>query len=161
VRLIYIKMEQLRSSSIRYITRVGVIAGVYMVVTVLLAPISFGPIQLRVSEALTVLPIMFPEAVPALFIGVLFSNVYGGLGMYDIVFGSLTTLIAAYISWRLRHSTVAYLSPVVFNGLFVSLYLHLLFEWPYWLTVLSISASEAVVVFALGFPLIKYLRSRF
>jgi uncharacterized membrane protein len=160
VRLIQNKMEQLASSSIRYITRVGVIAGVYVVVTVLLAPISFGPIQLRISEALTVLPIIFPEAVSALFIGVLISNIYGGLGMYDVVFGSIITLIAAYVSWRFRHNTIAYLSPVVFNGLFVSLYLHMLFKWPYWLTVLSISASEAVVVFALGFPLIRYLRPR-
>lgn len=160
MRLIQNKMEQLTNSSTRYITRVGIIAGVYVVVTVLLAPISFGPIQLRISEALTVLPIMFPEAVPALFVGVLISNIYGGLGMYDIVFGSSITLIAAYVSWRCRRNLIAYLSPVVFNGLFVSLYLHLLFKWPYWLTVLSISASEAVVVFALGFPLIKYLRSR-
>lgn len=154
-------MKRLANSSIRHMTRVALIAGVYVVVTILLAPISFGPIQLRVSEALTVLPILFPEAIPALFIGVLISNVFGGLGIYDIVFGSLITLVAAYFSWRFRHSVLAYFSPIVFNGLFVSLYLHLLFQWPYWLTVLSISVSEAIVVFALGVPLIRYLRSRY
>lgn len=142
------------------ITRAGVIAAAYIVLTVALAPIGFGVIQFRASEALTVLPILFPEAIPALFVGVLVSNLYGGLGIYDVVFGSLTTLLAAYFTWVFRRNSLAYLSPVVLNGLVVSLYLHDLFDWPYWMTVLSISASEAVVVFVLGFPLIKFLRPR-
>jgi uncharacterized membrane protein len=151
-------MKYMRDNSRRHLTRGSLIAGVYVVITVFLAPLSFGPVQFRIAEALTVLPILFPEAVPALFIGVLISNIYGGLGIYDIVFGSLITLVAAWVTRRFRHGFFAYLSPIIFNGLFVSLYLYLLFAWPYWLTVLSISASEAVVVLGLGIPLIRYLR---
>lgn len=142
----------------KYLTRGAMIAGIYIIVTYFLAPISFGPLQFRAAEALTVLPIIYPEAIPALFVGVLLSNIFGGLGLVDIIGGSLVTLIAAYFSYYFRDSFVAYLSPILFNGFLVSIYLHILFDLPYWLTVLEITASEAVVVFLLGYPLIKYLK---
>ncbi len=140
------------------IVRAAVIAGLYIVITYLLAPISFGPLQFRASEALTVLPIIYPEAIPGLFIGVLFANIFGGLGLIDIVGGSLVTLIAAYFTYRYRDNIFAYLSPILFNGFLISIYLHLLFGIPYWITVIQISLSEALVVFLLGYPLIKYLK---
>ncbi len=144
----------------KQLVRGGIIAAIYVVLTMLLAPISFQAIQLRISEALTVLPILFPEAVPALFVGVLISNILGGLGIVDILGGSLTTLIAAYVTYKYRKSIIAYLSPVVFNAFLISLYLHLLFDLPYWLTVISIGVSEALVVFIVGYPLIQYLKKR-
>ena len=144
----------------KYLTRGAMIAGLYIVITYLLSPVSFGPLQFRLSEALTVLPILFPESVPALFVGVLLSNIFGGLGMVDIIGGSLTTLIAAYFTYRYRDSIFAYLSPVVFNGFLVSSYLHVLYELPYWITVLQIAVSEAVVVFLVGYPLIRYLKNK-
>ncbi|MCG8514038.1 MAG: QueT transporter family protein [Halanaerobiales bacterium] len=142
------------------ITRGAMIAGIYIVITYLLAPVSFGPLQFRAAEALTVLPILYPEAIPALFIGVLISNIFGGLGLVDIIGGSLVTLIAAYFTYYFRASILAYLSPIVFNGFLISIYLKILFDLPYWLTVIQISISEAAVVFLLGYPLIYYLKKR-
>lgn len=142
------------------LARASVIAGVYVVVTYALAPISFGPLQLRVSEALTVLPILYPEAIPALFIGVMVANIWSPLGLVDIVGGSIITLIAASVTYRFRDSIIAYLSPVVLNALLVSIYLHSVFGWTYWMTALSIGLSEAIVVFGLGYPLIRFLRGR-
>ncbi len=142
------------------ITRGAMIAGIYIVITYLLAPVSFGPLQFRAAEALTVLPILYPEAIPALFIGVLISNIFGGLGLVDIIGGSLVTLIAAYFTYYFRASILAYLSPIVFNGFLISIYLKILFDLPYWLTVIQISISEATVVFLLGYPLIYYLKKR-
>lgn len=136
------------------------IAGIYIVITYFLAPVSFGPLQFRAAEALTVLPIIYPEAIPALFIGVLLSNIFGGLGLIDIIGGSMVTLIAAYFTYYFRGSILAYLSPILLNGLLISIYLHILFGLPYWLTVMQISISEAIVVFLLGYPLIKYLKSK-
>lgn len=144
----------------KQLTRGALIAGLYIIITYILSPVSFGPLQFRVSEALTVLPILFPEAVPALFVGVLLSNIFGGLGLVDIIGGSLTTLIAAYFTYRYRDSFFAYLSPVIFNGLLVSIYLHMLFGLPYWLTAVEIAVSEAVVVFIFGYPLINYLKNK-
>ena len=136
------------------------IAGIYIVITYLLAPISFGPLQFRAAEALTVLPIIYPEAIPALFIAVLIANIFGGLGLVDIVGGSLVTLLAAYLTYYFRESILAYLSPVLLNGFLISIYLTVLFELPYWITVLQIAISEALVVFLLGFPLIYYLKKK-
>lgn len=146
---------------LKRLARGATIAALYVALVYLLLPISFGPIQLRVAEALTVLPILYVEAVPALFIGCLLANLLGGLGPWDVFGGSLVTLIAAIVTYRFRNSIVAYLSPVVLNGLLVSLYLTWITEkLPYWATALSISASEAVVVFGLGMPLVRYLRGR-
>jgi uncharacterized membrane protein len=141
------------------IARIGVIAALYLVITYFLLPISFGAIQLRLAEGLTVLPILYPESIVGLFLGVLLANtLLGGLGLVDIVVGSLTTLAAAIITYRFRHSIIAYLSPIVLNAFIISLYLHLLAGLPYWLTVLSIGISQTIVVFGLGYPLIWYLR---
>ncbi|NPV53254.1 MAG: QueT transporter family protein [Firmicutes bacterium] len=145
---------------IKALTRAATIAGLYVVLCYALAPISFGPVQLRVAEALTVLPILYVEAVPALFIGCLLANIIGGLGPWDIFGGSLVTLIAAAVTYRFRHSVIAYLSPIVLNGLLVSAYLSAIFKVPYVITALSISASEAIVVLLIGVPLIRYLRRR-
>lgn len=144
----------------KHLTRAALIAGLYVIITYILSPISFGPIQFRVSEALTVLPILYPEAIPALFIGVFLSNIIGGLGMVDILGGSLVTLLAAYGTYYFRDSFIAYLSPILLNGLLISIYLHLLFAIPYWLTVIQISISEAAVVLFLGYPLIRVLKKR-
>ncbi|NLP17770.1 MAG: QueT transporter family protein [Firmicutes bacterium] len=141
------------------IARIGIIAALYFIITYFLLPISFGAIQLRVAEGLTVLPILYPESIAGLFIGVLLCNaLLGGLGLIDVLVGSTTTLIAAYITYRFRHSYIAYLSPIVLNAFIISLYLHLLAGLPYWLTVLSIGTSQALVVFGIGYPLIWYLR---
>ncbi len=66
----------------------GLVAAAYAVVTILFAPISYGHIQVRISEALTVLPFLFPQAVPGLFIGCLIANFAGGFGILDVVLGS-------------------------------------------------------------------------
>lgn len=143
------------------LARGAAITALYVVITYFLAPVSFGPLQFRASEALTVLPILFPEAVPALFLGVMLANIIGGLGMIDIVGGSLVTLLAAYVTYKYRDSFIAYLSPIVFNAFLISIYLHILFDLPYWLTVLQIGASEAVVVLLIGYPMIQYLKKHY
>lgn len=143
------------------IARGAVITALYVVITYFLAPLSFGPLQFRAAEALTVLPMIFPEAVPALFLAVLLANVIGGLGMVDIVGGSLVTLLAAYVTYKNRDNILAYLSPIIFNAFLISIYLHLLFGLPYWLNVIQIAISEAAVILVLGVPLINYLKKYF
>ncbi len=78
--------------------RAGVIAALYALLTVALQSFSFGIFQFRVSEALTVLPAIFPEAIPALFIGCLIANILGN-GIYDIFIGSFATLVAALLTY--------------------------------------------------------------
>lgn len=145
----------------RQIARIGAIAGLYITFTFLLSGISFGPLQVRVSEALTLLPVLYPEAVPALFLGCLLANLLGPFGAVDIVFGSLTTLLAALITRRFRHTPlIACLSPVACNAFGVSLYLYAFFRLPYWPTALTIGLGESIAVLALGLPLLHLLKTR-
>lgn len=145
----------------RYIVRGAFIAALYVAITFALKPFSFGPWQFRASEALTVLPILWPEAVPGLYIGCLLANILGGLGPWDIFGGSAVTLLAAYITYLYRQSFLAYLSPIVLNAFLISLYLAPILGLPYWSLVLSLGISEAVVVLGLGWPLVRVLKKTF
>ena len=82
----------------RRLARAGIIAALYALLTIFLQPFSFGIWQFRASEALTVLPAIFPEAIPALFVGCLIANIVGN-GIWDIFIGSFATLIAATLTY--------------------------------------------------------------
>lgn len=160
----------------RMLTRGGVIAALYVVLTLPLGQLGMGivvgpfTVQFRPAEALTMLPLLFPEAVSAVFIGVLLSNLISQFGWIDVVFGSLITLVAALVTRKTRGSIVAWLSPVVFNALFISVYVawFIAGEWgtgAYWLAyiqnAISIAVSQALVVFGLGIPLVALVRKVF
>lgn len=142
------------------LARAAVIAATYIVLIYIFQPFSFGIFQLRIAEALTVLPILYSEAVVGLYVGVLLANILGGLGLWDIIGGSLITLLAAYVTYRFRNSWIAYASPIIFNALLVSSYLHFIFAQPYWLVVLSIGVSQAIVILGIGLPLVRFLRKK-
>lgn len=149
--------------STRYIAQVGIISSLYAALTIVLAPISYGPIQVRISEALTVLPYVTPAAIPGLFIGCVVANLFGGLGLPDVVGGSLCTLLAAFLTYlasKTRKPILAPVPPVVVNALGVSLYLHLLFQLPYWVTVTYIAVGEIGACFILGYPLLLIILRR-
>ena len=79
----------------------GMVAALYAALTVLLAPLSYGPVQLRFSEGLTLLPYFLPEAVPGLAAGCLIANLFGGYGAVDVVVGTGATLLAGVLSRRM------------------------------------------------------------
>ncbi|MBQ2816728.1 MAG: QueT transporter family protein [Clostridia bacterium] len=144
------------------ITRASIIAAIYTAISLLLAPISFGQVQVRLSEALTLLPIFLPEAVPALFIGCLISNMIGGMGILDIVFGSLCTLIAAIFTYLLRKKS-AFISaapPVIINAFGVAAVLHFASGLPYFITVLWVGLGQVLSVYFVGIPLMALLKKR-
>lgn len=144
-----------------YIVQAALIAAIYATITILLKPISFGPIQLRLSETLTLLPVILPSAIPGLFVGCLLANFLGGLGPIDIVLGSLATLMAAFSTYYLRkHKFLLALPPVIFNGLIVGAYVFLLYDktYPMALTMIFIAASEFLICYGLGLPLLSLIR---
>ena len=137
----------------------AVIAALYAALTLLLAPISYGDWQCRVSEALTMLPMLMPQAVPGLFVGCVLANLLGpSAGVTDIVFGSLATLIAAVGTWYFRRNKwLAAACPVISNGLIVGAVLSLAYNLPFFLTALQVAAGEALAV-AVGLVLVRALR---
>ena len=142
---------------LNYIIRVAMIAAIYVVLNIIFAPISYGPIQVRIAEALVVLPFIDPSAIIGLFLGCILANVIGPLGMVDIIGGSLCTLVAAYLTYKVKNPKLAPLPPVLINAFGVSIYLHLLFDLPYWITVLYIGIGEVIACYILGYPLLLLL----
>lgn len=142
------------------LVRAALIAAIYVLLVYLFAGVSFGIFQFRPAEALTLLPMLYPEAVPAIFVGVLLSNILGGLGPWDIFGGSLVSLLAAWVTYQYRHTWIGYASPIILNALLISAYLHLIFQAPYWLAAVGIALSEAVSVLAIGIPLLRLLKTR-
>ena len=84
-----------------YLAQAGIIAAIYVALTVAFAPFAFREVQVRLAEALTILPVFTPAAVPGLFVGCLLGNVLGGAALPDVIFGSLATLIGASIYYLL------------------------------------------------------------
>lgn len=136
----------------------AMIAALYAALTLLLAPISYGAIQCRISEAMTLLPILLPQAIPGLVIGCLVANLLSPVAIWDVIFGTLATLIAALGTYRLRKKPLlAALCPVVANGVIVGVMLAVFYALPLWLTMLEVAVGEAAAV-ALGFILLAALR---
>ena len=138
----------------------AMIAALYAVLTVALAPISYGPVQLRVSEALTLLPWYLPGAVPGLFVGCVVANFFGGYGLVDMVAGSCATLIAAILTRRARTLWLAALPPVLSNMLIIGVMLHILIDVPLIMTCVYVGLGEACACYILGVPLMKIMERR-
>ncbi len=111
----------MKNKNVTFLTQAAMIAAIYVVLTLMFRPISFGEIQVRISEALTILPLFTPAAVPGVFVGCLIANIIGGGILPDIIFGSLATLIGAVLTYRLREQTpfFAPLPPIAANTLIV------------------------------------------
>ena len=136
----------------------AVIAALYAALTLLLAPISYGNLQCRISEAMTLLPMVMPAAIPGLFVGCLLANLLGGVTVWDIVFGSLATLIAAVGTYSLRNKPIlAALCPVLSNGVIVGAVLSFVWGLPLWLTMLEVAVGEVGAVI-IGFVLLAALK---
>ena len=113
-------MNERNKKSVYLLTYGAAIAAIYIALTMMFMPISFGPVQFRISEALCVLPYFTPAAVPGLFIGCLLSNLLCGAAALDIIFGSLATLIGALGSWMLRKNKWAVcLPPILANTIVI------------------------------------------
>ena len=173
----------------RHIARIGMIAAVYAAFTLItilfLGSLAWGPIQFRISEALTVLALFTFDAVPGLTLGCVIANVAnmalsgtGALGLLDVVFGSLATCVGAFITWKMRkRPLLALLGPVLANAIIVPAYLPILLKGIGFYTIpftdidletsymlmylfglLTTGLGEAVVLYILGLPLVRALK---
>ena len=146
-------MKDTRSQVLR-ITQGALIAALYVVLTMAFAPISFGPMQLRIAEALTILPLFTAAAVPGLFAGCILANILGGGVIWDIIFGSLATLIGAWLGYKLRENRwLVPLPAVVSNTLiipFVLRYGYGVADIPLPLMMVYIAAGEIAGCYILG-----------
>lgn len=147
----------MRPSKIRFICEAGIIAALYFTITIILAPISYGAIQIRISEALCVLPFFTSSAVPGLFIGCAIANAFGGNGLIDIVIGSLSTLLAAWLTYKIKNKYLAPLPAIIVNVITISIMLHYLINVPVLETMGYIAIGQTVSCYFIGLPLLFLL----
>ena len=148
------------TSYIRYITEAAVTAALYAVLTILI-PGGSGQVQVRVAEALTVLPFFTPAAIPGLFAGCLIANMLTtSAGIYDVIFGSLATLAAAFLTNRMPSKDLAPLPPVVINAVVVAFVLNATIKAPLFITMGFVALGEMIACYGLGYPIIFFLEKR-
>jgi len=141
-------------------TKSILIASLYSVLTIIFAPISFGFVQIRISEALTPLPFVIGlSGVYGLFLGCIVSNLFSPFGLADVVIGSVATLIAGWISFKSKRLIFACLSPVLVNSILIGLLLNY-YGTPLTISIISVGTGEAISCFLLGYPLTKIVERR-
>lgn len=156
----------MKKKNIHLLTQAAMIAALYVVLTFIANAFGLAnySVQVRFSEALTILPFFTPAAIPGLFIGCLVSNILTGCAIPDIIFGSLATLIAAFGTWKLRGIGNVFLSPlppILANTIIVPFVLRYAYGIrPLWLSFLTVGAGEIISCGILGlllaFTLNKY-----
>ena len=146
------------------LTTAAIIAAIYAVLTLALPIPQYQGVQFRVAEALTVLPFLFPEAVPGLTVGCFLANLLGSPMPADWVVGTSATLIAAIWTSKLRHQRLAPLPPVICNMVLVGAEIAWFFPtdgmgfWAaYGLNALTVGIGEAAACFLLGSMLLRAL----
>ena len=140
-----------------FLTEAAVIAAIYTVLVLAFQPISFGPIQFRIAEALTILPYFTPAAIPGVAIGCFLSAIFTGADILDMVFGSLATLIAAFLSYQLRHHKfLVPVPPIIANALIIPWVLRYAYNVPDAIPymMITVGAGEILAVGVLGIILL-------
>lgn len=166
----------MKAMSVKKLALSAAVAAIYAALTMALAPISYGEVQLRVSEALCILPFFFPYTAWGLFTGCLIANLLSPIGILDIVFGSLATLLAALSTAAIgkagrgwASSVLACLMPVLFNAAIVGAVIAVSsVPAPFSAAGLAsfgagalwVGLGELIVLFAIGLPLIRILEGR-
>ncbi len=151
------------------IVTMGVVAALYAALTLALSAISFGPIQFRIAEVMTLLPLLGKEYIIALTIGCFLANVIGPYGVPDIIFGTLATLISVYLVYatgkamkdKKGYVLIASLWPTIINAIIIGIMLNKFFGLPLTLSMLQVGFGQFVVITILGVPLFKLLESKY
>ena len=141
----------------KYVVIPALIAALYCALVFIFMPVSFGTVQIRVAEALTVLPYFTPSAIYGLFIGCLLANIIGGAGILDIILGSLSTLVAAFLTYKVKNKWLAPVPPIVINMFVIGYALNVYYGMNYWLAVVSVGAGQLVSCMGLGMLLLLQL----
>lgn len=151
-------------NKVLFITHAAVIAALYVVLTVTIAAFNLasGAIQIRISEALTILPVFTPAAIPGLFIGCILSNMITGAPIWDVIFGSLATLIGAVGTYLIgkKMKWLAPIPPILANALIIPFVLVYAYGEPAEsipFFILTVGAGEVISCGVLGLLLMKAL----
>ena len=140
-------------STALFLSQGAIIAAMYVALTLIFAPISYGAVQVRIAEALTILPLFTPAAIPGLFIGCIIANGIGGGILLDVVFGSLATLIGAAGGYLLRFNRwLVPIPTIVANSVIIPFVLKYGYgiDLPLWMLMIYLAIGEIIGCYLLG-----------
>lgn len=141
---------------IKKLTRFSLIFSLYVVMTLILSPISYGVIQIRFSAGFYLLSMFDISYTIPLVLGTGFSNYLGGLGVLDIILGSTATLFACLgVYWLKRYKKLAPMAVPVFSTPIIAGYLHILFDIPFFITFFQIFVGQLIASYTFGLVVVK------
>lgn len=159
----------MRDNITKKLVKTAVIAAIYTILTVILAPISYGPVQFRISEILVLLAVIDPFYIVGLTVGCLVANIFGGYGPMDIVFGTIATFLSVtgvyltgkYVRNKKISLVLASLWPTIFNGLIIGWMLNIVAGLPMVLSMIQVGIGEFVVVTLVGVPVFRLIENKY
>lgn len=143
--------------NVNKIAKIAIVAAVYAVLTIAIAPLSYGGVQFRVSEVMVLLAFIDPLYIPGLVLGCAISNLFSPLGIIDVFVGSFATFLSVYMISKSKNLLIATLWPVLFNGIIVGAELYYVYQLPFVLTSLQVAFGEFVVVSIVGYIVFKII----
>ena len=156
-------------NSTRKIAMIGIVAALYAVITLVLGFISYGPIQFRIAEIMTLLPLFGKEYILALTLGCFLANVIGPYGIPDIIFGTIATFISVYLVYltgklmygKKGYVLIASLWPTIVNAIIIGIMLNIISGFPLIISILEVGFGEFVVITIIGVPLFKAFKEKY
>lgn len=142
-----------RRKTLKLLTINAAIGAVYFVLTVMLEPFSYGQVQFRLSEILMVLVLINFKVAPGIVLGCFTANFFSPLGIWDVVFGTLATVLCLSLMFVLKRNIfVALLAPTVVGSAVVAVMLNLILGLPFLETFIYVAIGEGVVLYVVGIP---------
>lgn len=159
----------MKNNTTKRIVRTAVIAALYAVFTLVLAPMSYGNVQFRISEIMVLLAFFDPFYIGGLTLGCFIANVLGPNGIVDAIFGTIATFVSVYaisLTGRIIKNdrialAIASLWPTIFNGIIIGWELNYLYQLPLILSMLEVAAGEIVVVSIIGVPVMTLIKEKY
>ena len=146
--------------SVKSLVKIAITAALYAVATTAIAPLSYGAVQFRFSEVMTLLAFVDPVYIPGLVLGCALSNLYSPLGIVDVVVGTTATFLSVYMISKTKHLFIASLWPTIMNSIIVGAELFFVLHQPFWISAAYVAIGEFVVVTCIGCPLFKLLMKK-
>lgn len=143
----------MRNEVVKSIARNGLVAAIYFLITYLIAPIAYNDIQVRISECLVLLCFFRKDYTIGLTLGCLIANFGSSMGIWDVIFGTLATLISCLGICFMKHLFLATLIPVIVNGFIVGAELYFVLGLPFWANVGWVALGEAISICLLGYAI--------
>lgn len=141
----------------RNLVRTAMTAALYGALTLAISSLSYGPIQLRLTEIMVLLAFIDYSYIPGLVLGCVIANIFSPMGFVDVAFGSIATLISVFLISKTKNLLLATIYPTIINGIIIALELYFILKLPFLLSFGQVALGEFIVVTCLGYPIFRAL----